>query len=202
MKGATAYNTANGYWLPTPNVAQYSAASGLPIIKGFIKIEIQTAYGNPCGTWKDVTLEVLSYGYAGRNVNPWSGLTAAQYGSNEPILGLPGAQVGPPTGGSACQDVHPNAIIRLERVRDNPANWTNTPPTTNSHCGVTNSATPATQMYPTNPADYWPNALFDTREGTLRDVSPTGSLGGINYSQMVTLGGVMQYVELDAKNVG
>jgi Tfp pilus assembly protein PilX len=201
VKGATAYSTANGYWLPTPNVAQYSAASGLPIIKGFIKIEIQTAYGNPCGTWKDVTLEVLSYGYAGRNVNPWSGLTAAQYGSNEPILGLPGAQVGPPTGGSACQDVHPNAIIRLERVRDNPANWTNTPPTTNSHCGVTNSATPATQIYPTNPADYWPNALFDTREGTLRDVSPTGTLGGINYSQMVTLGGVMQYIELDAKNV-
>ncbi|HXC42199.1 MAG TPA: hypothetical protein VNY51_01610 [Candidatus Dormibacteraeota bacterium] len=197
--GVTAYNPADGYWLPTPNVAQYTTASGLPIIKGFIKIEIQTAYGNPCGTWKDVTLEVLSYGYAGRNINPWSNLTAAQYGTNEPLLGLPGAQVGPPTGASACQDVHPNAIIRLERVRDNPSNWANT--TLNTKCGVFNSTTPASQAYPTNPADYWPNALFDTREGTLRDLSPTGTLGGINYSQMVTLGGVMQYIEVDAKNV-
>jgi Tfp pilus assembly protein PilX len=199
--GVTAYNPADGYWLPTPNVAQYSTASGLPIIKGFIKIEIQTAYGNPCGTWKDVTLEVLSYGYAGRDINPWSGLTSGTgYGTNEPLLGLPAAQVGPPTGASACQDVHPNAIIRLERVRDNPSNW-GTGVGVNATCGVTNSATPATQIYPQNPADYWPNALFDTREGTLRDVNPTGTLGGINYSQMVTLGGVMQYIEVDAKNV-
>jgi Tfp pilus assembly protein PilX len=199
--GVTAYNTADGYWLPTPNVAQYTTASGLPIIKGFIKIEIQTAYGNPCGTWKDVTLEVLSYGYAGRDINPWSGLSAGTgYGTNEPLLGLPGAQVGPPTGATACQDVHPNAIIRLERVRDNPSNW-GTGVGVNANCGVTNSATPATQIYPQYPADYWPNALFDTREGTLRDINPTGTLGGINYSQMVTLGGVMQYVEVDAKNV-
>ena len=197
--GATAYAPANGYWLPTPNAAGFATASGLPIIKGFIKIEVQTAYGNPCGTWQDVTLEVLAFGYAGRNINPWSGLTAAQYGTSEPLLGLPGAQLGPPTGANACQDVHPNAIIRLERVRDNPSNWANT--NTNTRCGTFNSATPASQVYPTNPADYWPNALFDTREGTIRDLSPTGTLGGINYSQMVTLGGVMQYVEVDAKNL-
>jgi Tfp pilus assembly protein PilX len=195
--GATAYSTANGYWLPTPSGAGYSVASGLPIIQGYIKISVQTAYGNPCGTWKDVTQEVLAYGYAGRNVNPQGSLMAAQFGNSEPILALPGAQIAP----STCQDVHPNAIIRLERVRDNPSNWTNTPSTLNSHCGVTNSATPASQAYPTNPADYWPNALFDSREGTLRDVSPTGTLGGISYSNMVTLGGVMQYIEVDAKNV-
>ena len=53
------------------------------------------------------------------------------------------------------------------------------------------------------PADYWPNSLFDTREGLLRDVSPsaTTGIGAYNYYQMVSLGGVMQYVELDAKNV-
>ena len=197
--GATAYNPANGYWLPTPSGAGFATASGAPIIKGFIKIEVQTAYGNPCGTWKDVTLEVLSYGYAGRNINPWSGLSLGTgYGTNEPLLGLPGAALGFP---NTCQDVHPNAIIRLERVRDNPSNWSNAVPTTNSHCGVFNSATPVSQNYPSNPADYWPNALFDVREGTLRDTSPTGSLGGINYSQMITPGGVMQYIELDAKNV-
>jgi Tfp pilus assembly protein PilX len=195
VKGATAYAPANGYWLQTPNAVGYATASGLPIIKGFIKIEVQTAYGNPCGTWKDVTLEVLGYGYAGRNLYPQSGLTAAQFGTTEPLLSLPGAQLAP----STCQDVHPNAIIRLERVRDNPSNWANT--SANTRCGVINNALPISQVYPTNPADYWPNALFDVREGTLRDVSPAGSLGGINYSSMVTLGGVMNYIELDAKNV-
>jgi hypothetical protein len=195
VKGATAYNSTDGYWLPTPNAAGYATASGLPIIQGYIKIEVQTAYGNPCGTWKDVTQEVLAYGYAGRNESPWSGLTGAQYGTNEPLIGLPAAQLGP----STCQDVHPNAIIRLERVRDNPANWANT--NANTRCGVVNSATPVTQVYPTNPADYWPNALFDSREGTLRDVVPTGTLGAVSYSNMVTIGGVMQYIEVDAKNV-
>jgi len=195
VKGATAYASANGYWLPTPNAAAYSTAAGLPIIQGYLKIEVQTAYGTPCGTWRDVTTEVLSYGYAGRNLNPQTGLTAAQYGTAEPLLGLPGAILG----GSSCQDVHPNAIIRLERVRDNPANWANTNGST--RCGTLNSATPASQIYPTNPADYWPNALFDVREGTVRDVSPTGSLAGINYSSMVTLGGVMDYIEVDAKNL-
>ncbi len=200
VTGATAYNTADGYWLPTPNAAGFATASGLPIIKGFIKIEVQTAYGNPCGTWKDVTQEVLSYGYAGRNINPWSGLTAAQYGTAEPLLGLPTSQLGSPyTGANACADVHPNAIIRLERVRDNPSNWNNG--SVAGRCGVTNNALPASQKYPTNPADYWPNSLFDTREGTIRDLSPTGTLGAINYSQMITLGGVMQYVEVDAGNV-
>jgi Tfp pilus assembly protein PilX len=194
--GATAYSSANGYWLQTPNAAPYTTASGLPIIKGFIKIEVQTAYGNPCGTWKDVTLEVLSYGYAGKNLYPQAGLTAGtQYGTNEPLLGLPPSQLAV----SPCQDVHPNAIIRLERVRDNPANYNGA--TLAGRCGVINNALPASQAYPTNPADYWPNALFDTREGTVRDVSPAGNLGGINYSQMVTLGGVMQYVEVDAKNL-
>ncbi len=198
--GITAYNPADGYWLPTPNAAQYAAASGLPIVKGFLKIEVQTAYGNPCGTWKDVTLEVLAYGYAGRNMNPLgsagSPLTAGtQYGIAEPLLGLPTTQVAP----SPCADVHPNAIIRLERVRDNPANYNGA--TLNGRCGVTNNALPASQVNPTNPADYWPNALFDTREGTLRDLQPGGQLGTYYYSSMPTLGGVMQYIELDAKNL-
>ena len=194
-KGATAYSTANGYWLPTPNAAPYATASGLPIIKGFIKIEVQTAYGNPCGTWKDVTVEVLGYGYAGRNLNPQTGLTAAQYGTSEPLLALGTTLLGQ----SSCQDVHPNAIIRLERVRDNPSNYSNA--SGSGRCGVLNSAIPASQVYPTNPADYWPNALFDTREGSLRDVQPAGTLGGIYYSQMVTLSGVMNYIEVDAKNL-
>ncbi len=197
VKGATAYSTADGYWLPTPNGnapngTPYATGFGLPTIKGFIKIEVQRPYGNPCGSWRDVTLEVLSYGYAGGNTNPQAGLGASNYGPSEPLLTtLPTSLVAP----NPCTPVHPNAIIRLERVRDNPSNYG-----TLGSCGITIVAGKVTNA-PSLPADYWPNALFDTREGTLRDVQPSGTLGGIYYSQMVTLGGVMQYIELDAKNL-
>jgi len=228
--GATAYSpsgtTGNGYWLPTPNVPAYSTGSGLPIIQGYILIEVQTAYGNPCGTWQDVTQEVLSYGYAGRNINPnpnpttqganLSSTPTPQYGSSEPLLTLyPGEVAAPTLTGTAatpCEDVHPNAIIRLERVRDNPSTYATT--SANTKCGVLNSTTtpsttnqkaPGAYVAGTTeagyPSDYWPNTLFDTREGNSRDILPTGSLGSISYSQMVTLGGVMRYIELDAKNV-
>jgi Tfp pilus assembly protein PilX len=201
--GGTTSLTGDGYWLPTPSGTGFATDSGLPIVKGYIKIEIQTAYGNPCGTWKDVTLEVLGYGYAGRNINPQgTGLASGtQYGSTEPLLALPTSQVLSPYSSTfACQyDVHPNAIIRLERVRDNPSNYT-----AGNQCGVSVTAGKVTGA-PSSPADYWPNALFDTREGTIRDATPAGSLGAganlINYSQMVTVGGVMQYVEVDAKNL-
>lgn len=187
--GAAAYNPVDGYWLATP--ATSGIASGNPIITGFIKVEVQTLYGNPCGAWKDVTQEILGFGYAGRNLNPYGALAGAQYGASEPLLALPGVELNP----AACPDVHPNAIIRLERVRDNPSNWTNGNP-----CGVTLVAGQVAAA-PTLPADYWPNVLFDTREGTRRDVSPAGNLGGINYSKMVTLGGVMHYVEVDTNNL-
>jgi len=200
--GGTTNLSGNGYWLPTPSGTGFATDSGLPIIQGYIKIEVQTAYGNPCGTWKDVTLEVLSYGYAGRNIFPQgTGLSSAKYGTTEPLLPLPTTQVASPySAGFACStDVHPNAIIRLERVRDNPSNYA-----TAGQCGITVSAGKVT-VAPSVPSDYWPNALFDTREGNARDVAPPGSLGSspnqISYSQMVTPGGVMQYVEVDAKNL-
>ena len=41
--------------------------------------------------------------------------------------------------------------------------------------------------------DYWPNVLFDTREGLLRDVDPNDG--------RPTLGGLMNYIELDVKNL-
>lgn len=203
VKGATAYNKADGYWLPTPSGLGFATASGLPIIKGFLKIDLQTAYGNPCGTWKDVTLEVLGYGYAGGNLYPQAGLAAGTgYGTNEPLLGLPGATAEPPypcaSAGNPTGAVHPNAIIRLERVRDNPSNYSSA--NLNAECGITVVAGKVT-VAPSSPADYWPNALFDTREGTLRDAQPAGQLGTMYYSQMVTLGGVMQYIEVDAANL-
>ena len=225
--GLTAYNNQtgatgdqSGYWSP----ALTPGGVPTPSIKGFLKIEIQTNYnGTPCGTWKDVTLEVLGYGYAGRNINPYT--TAAGYdlknnntnttyltaagaaitrrpaydttGANPPLLALQNAQIG----ASTCKDVHPNAIIRLERVRDNPSNWSSA--SADAMCGVTLTAGKVTG-YPTFASDYWPNVLFDTREGTLRDTAPpNGTVGAppMKYANMVPLNGVMTYIELDTTNL-
>jgi len=160
---AAGYNSNDGYWQPI----------NTPIITGFIKIDAQTSYGSPCGSYTDVTKEILSLGYAGRNLNPVS-LTPPQ------LPGLPGAQIAP----SACLDPHPNAVIRLERVRDNPSNYASA----TGPCGI------AATLAPQNPSDYWPNALYDTREGYNRQPAPA-------LNNQVTLGGIMNYIELDVKNI-
>jgi hypothetical protein len=161
---AAGYSSNDGYWQPTD----------APIITGFIKIDAQTSYGSPCGAYTDVTKEILSLGYAGRNLYPVS--------LAPPTLpGLPGF---PGIAPSTCLDPHPKAVIRLERVRDNPSNFGIA-----AGCGVTAT------IAPPNPSDYWPNALYDTREGYNRQ--PTPALN----NNKVTLGGIMNYVELDVKNL-
>jgi len=169
--GGAAYNAANGYWLP----------ANAPIITGFIKIEAQTTYGVPCGTYVDVTDEILALGYAGRNLNPNTVIVPPAL----PALGA--AQVNP----SACVDPNPNAVIRLERVRDNPSTQA-----TAAGCGVGGA------VVPTLATDYWPNTLFDPREALYRDWCPdgTGALGVV-CKQKPMLGGVMHYVELDVNNL-
>jgi hypothetical protein len=170
---SAAYNTNDGYWQVGPTGTATAPTYGTPIITGFIKIDAQTAYGSPCGTYKDVTQEILSLGYAGRNLNPVA-LTPPQ------LPALPGGQIGP----STCPDPHPNAVIRLERVRDNPSNFA----TSTGACGV--SAT----IVPPLPSDYWPNTLFDSREGYNRQSQPS-------LNTQVSLGGIMNYVELDVNNL-
>ena len=168
------YSPNDGYW-----TAGQPPASAQPLITGFLKVEIQYPYAtgtNPCGTFHDVTAEVLGLGIAGRNLNP------AAYGTLPPTLpALPGVQLGP----SACGDANPNAIIRFERVRDNPSG-------TYNNCGFDVGGNPSTQG-----TDYWPNVLFDTRQGTLRDNCPFGNCG----TTSVMLNGVMHYVELDINNL-
>lgn len=99
----------------------------------------------PQGTWQDVTLEILNLGLAGRNL------------------------------ANNCAEPNPNAIIRLQRLRDDPS--------VSRPCGTGSVAA----------TDYWPNALYDTREGDLRD--------GIAHVTPPLLGGVMHYVELDVGNL-
>ena len=231
--GATAYNAADGYWLPAPSAAPPNNPN-YAVIKGFIKIEAQTApYPMTCiaANQKDVTVEVLALGYVGRNLNPvpqsYNGTTvAAQWvqptaATPHPVpAGLPSFTLPYQNGATitqaptalypnpstnypgTCLDPHPNAVIRLERVRDNPSSipWTDQ---TVSHpaaplqatfaqaCGynwVTNTA------MTTNPTDFWPNTLFDSREGTLREAS-------MSAANLPTLNGTMHYIELDAKNL-
>jgi hypothetical protein len=160
------YSAANGYWIKT----------GEPLITGCIKIE----YQNLGGAWTDITPQVLALGFTGRNINPLGGnyvippalppLTSnvAQGPTTNPNVP---AKIG-------CTDPSPNAIIRIERLRDNPsvdaAGGCGTPTVTGT--------------------DYWPMALFDSREGTLRTVTQPSAT-------QITAQGVMYYIELDAGNL-
>jgi hypothetical protein len=80
-------------------------------------------------------------------------------------LGIAGADL---TG--TCSNTA-NSILRVQRLKDSPSACTGTVAT-----------------------DYWPNVLYDTREGNLRDSIPTSQT-------TVYLGGVMHYIELDVANL-
>lgn len=99
------------------------------------------------GAWSDVTAEILGLGFAAPNQQ-----------------------------GAICGDPTPDAVIRLQRLRDNGASW--------SPCGYS-----ATDF----PTDFWPQVLFDAREGWYRDVGTTTSA--------MPLGGVINYIALDIANL-
>src|SRR5208337_2221050 len=217
------YNSNDGYWTPNTSPMGGPTPYTWPVIKGFLKIEEQTAYGSPCGTWKDVTLEILSYGYVGRNIDPvsqsldgvhlnpqWVQNTTAMESGAAPALPLrlPVTPVYPPgtpvtTALSAqnlnansttlkyfpsgsnftaisqassatqyiCQDPHPWAVIRLERIRDNPSSVavqtgkiSNNAPkvsTAAQVCGVDPATGTILAGWTPQTYDFWPNVLFD-----------------------------------------
>jgi hypothetical protein len=137
--------------------------AGTPLVTGFIKIERQS----PAGVWDDVTMRVLNLGIAGRNLSA-------------------GALNTPDTTGQCPTEPFPNAIIRVQRLRDTPANGSNTTTVFAPvrRCG--NGSTVAT--------DYWPTVFYDAREGSRRE---SDNPGGTD----VYLSGVMHYVELDVFNL-
>ena len=164
-----AYAAANGYWIKT----------GKAMITGCIKIEAQ----NLAGTWTDITTTILNLGFTGRNINPLGGAYVAPP-TLPPLTG--NSAQGPTTNPNvaakiACLDPSPQAVIRIERLRDNPSIAS-----PGGSCG--NTAATGSVIG----TDYWPLALFDAREGTLRTATtPT----------QVTAQGVMYYIELDAANL-
>ncbi|MGC4085050.1 MAG: pilus assembly PilX N-terminal domain-containing protein [Vicinamibacterales bacterium] len=107
---------------------------------------IKIERGNTDGSYTDVTMEILNQGIAGPNL-----------------------------AGVSCGDPTPNAILRIQRLRDNAL----------AACPFQAGAT-------LRSTDFWPNVLFDTREALNRDVDP---------GTTVRLGGVMYYIALDAANV-
>ena len=103
------------------------------------------------GAWTDITMQILNYGIGGSNLE-----------------------------GQVCADPTPNAILRIQRLRDNGGG---TPTTNGGGCNYAGSV---------NASSYRPNVLFDAREGLQRDVAPAGA--------NVILGGVMYYIAIDATN--
>lgn len=154
MAQAGTYNGAGGWGYRLPD--------GAPLADGYLKIERQ----DRTGVWTDVTAEVLNLGFTGRNL-----ANAGAWNSK-----------GTTCGTAAADDPSPNAVIRIQRVRDNPSAGF-------SPCGHS-----AANVWSTLPTDYLPLALYDAREGARRD-DPTG------VGVLPLLGGVMHYVELDVDNL-
>jgi hypothetical protein len=80
---------------------------------------------------------------------------------------------------AAATDPSPNAILRLQRLHDSGQ--------------VNNTTANCTPKAGAGKYDYWPNTLFDGREGWPRDTTPVGT--------NIKLGGVMHYIAIDAANL-
>jgi len=140
------------YWSSTPSTTA-------PLRTNYLSAAGESLLGgfikiekqNAAGVWSDVTAEILSLGFSAPN----------QEGTSAP-----------------CGDPTPNAVIRIQRLRDNGT------PTAACAYGNTLLAT-----------DFWPNALFDAREGAARNLPTSGT------NSNPTMGGVMNYITLDVGNL-
>ena len=174
---AASYSPNDGYW-----VKQY-----YPTITGCIKIDYQTTAG---GAFTDQTTQILNQGFTGRDINPQSG-AADKLPPNQLLLTTTNqvAASGPTANGAVatitCVDPSPGAIIRLARVRDNPS-WAPVP--------AGGCPSPPVALASQHGGDYWPNVLYDTREGLLRDNSLANQGSGL---LSLPVAGAMYYVELD-----
>jgi hypothetical protein len=145
--------------------------AGTATIGGWIKIERQDtpAAGADFGAWTDVTMEILNLGIGDKNTAINGGITH----------------------GKVCKDPSPEAVIRLQRLRDNGL------PVGAAGCGYDTDAVPPTMSQwqsVTEPTNWWPNVLYDPREGNQRETLPRSD-------RTIQLGGVIHYVALDVENL-
>jgi hypothetical protein len=144
---ATSYTGCTGLAAAPANGATMASNALANANTGLIGGFIKVERQSAAGVWTDVTAQFLSYGIGGPNLD-----------------------------GTICADPTPNAILRIQRLRDN----------SGSGCTYGTDTTGAR-----SPQNWWPNMLFDTREGTSRDAA------GAN----LQLSGVMHYVAIDAANL-
>jgi hypothetical protein len=102
-----------------------------------------------------------------------------------------------PSSSTGCKDPSLNAVIRFARLRDNPTSAY--VPSIVGGCGTVIPYGSANFKA----SDYWPNVLYDTREGVIRDTPPPQPAGGtaLNPNGAITAAGVMNYVEMDVNNL-
>jgi hypothetical protein len=187
----TAYTSSDGYWVKI----------GDRTITGCIKIE----YQDNTGTFHDVTTTILGLGIRGRNINPQTKtqLSAVSSGTQlVPLSIVQTSEIDTSTmgqgilNGYTCSNPDTGAIIRIERLRDNPSSLY--PTTSDSSTAANNCGTAGTVG-----TDYWPMVLFDSREALQRGAQnnstdyPQDSSG----NPLLTAFGVMNYIELDAGNL-
>ncbi|HEY7292384.1 MAG TPA: pilus assembly PilX N-terminal domain-containing protein [Vicinamibacterales bacterium] len=162
-------NDVNGSGASTPitctgaTTTQFTGCVGVPaasanatITSGYLETQnigtlggyIKMERQDTTGAWKDVTLEILNHGFSAPNLD-----------------------------GKDCGDPTPDAIVRIQRLRDNSLASTD-------QCPIIDK---------TNSYEHVPNSLFDTREGLLRDNAPA--------NVKVSLGGVMYYLTIDVQNL-
>jgi hypothetical protein len=188
------YSQTDGYWI----------IAHKPILTGFILVNIHTT----AGACQDVTWEILNLGFIGRNLNPLAKANLKTTGTcvsgvilQNCVKTLQGMALASATGGptalaaSTCADPSANAVIRLARLRDNPTSAYL--PSVVGGCGTAI----AYNLTNYHAYDYWPNVLYDTREGVIRDIPPPNASTVLNPNGALTAAGVMSYVELDVNNL-
>jgi len=160
-------------------------AHNYPLLGGYIKIEMQ----RQDETWVDVTREILGLGISGRNLADANAAVASRWNKGPDTTYT--TPIPPVTGsGDICAEPHRNAVIRLQRVRDVPADIAPCGIDTDVGGDITGNVSRVSQ----NEHDYWPLTLYDPREGLLRDATGLGTAD-------IRLGGVIHYIELDVNNL-
>jgi len=91
--------------------------------------------------------------------------------------------------GQLCDDPSPNAILRIQRLRDNGD--------VNNGCHYSKAGLNGVLVTKSS-YDYWPQTIFDTREALLRE--PTAAAPSPGQANIL-LGGVMHYIALDVGNL-